>query len=179
VVPALAGVGGVAGRVRGVMLTIIGCGNPNRSDDGAGVAVAQRLLSELGRQPRAGVQVFDTGTSGIEVMFKARGSSELVLVDACSSQSEPGAVFEVPGHLLERVPEPAFNLHGLRWDHALHAGKKIFREEFPEQVTVYLIEKLSLDLGIGLSPVVERAVTIVVERILARVRAGCSAAASA
>jgi hydrogenase maturation protease len=160
------------------MLTIIGCGNPNRSDDGAGVAVAHRLLCELGGQAPPGVQVFDTGTSGMEVMFKARGSRELVLVDACSSRSEPGAVFEVPGHLLERVPEPAFNLHGLRWDHALHAGRKIFREEFPEQVTVYLIEKQSLDLGIGLSPLVERAVAIVVERILARVRAGRAVASA-
>ena len=160
-------------------MTIIGCGNPTRSDDGAGVAVAQRLLSELGGQPPPGVQVFDTGTSGLEVMFKARGSRELVLVDACSSQSEPGAVFEVPGHLLERVPEPAFNLHGLRWDHALHAGKRIFREEFPEQVTVYLIEKQSLDLGIGLSPAVERAVALVVLRILARVRVGRGVVATA
>lgn len=151
------------------MLTIIGCGNPNRSDDGAGVAVAQRLRVAFAAQPLPGVQAFDMGTSGLEVMFKARGSRSLILVDACSSGSKPGAVFNVPGHELERVPEPSYNLHGVRWEHALYAGRKIFRQEFPEDIAVYLIEKQTLELGVGLSPPVEQAVARVVAMIFLRV----------
>jgi hydrogenase maturation protease len=152
------------------MLTIIGCGNPNRSDDGAGVAVVQRLVGELGSAPVAAVRIFDAGTNGMEVMFKARGSSELVLVDASASNGEPGAICEVPGERLENVPDPGQGLHGFRWDHAIYAGKRIYGREFPERVTVYLIERQSLELGIGLSDPVERAVKRVVERLLARVR---------
>jgi len=151
-------------------LTIIGCGNPNRRDDGAGVVVARRLLERLGGAPPAGTRVFDAGTSGIEVMFQARGSSELVLVDASSSGSEPGAVHEVPGARLEHVPQPAFGLHGFRWDHALFAGRQIFGRDFPERVTVLLIEGQTLELGVGLSEPVERAVARVVESLLARLR---------
>jgi hydrogenase maturation protease len=154
----------------GAMLTIIGCGNPNRSDDGAGVAVVQRLMQELGSAAPAGARLFDAGTNGIEVMFKARGSAELVLVDASTSGAEPGAIHEVPGERLENVPEPAHGLHGFRWDHALYAGRKIYGREFPERVTVYLIERQTLGLGIGLSEPVERAVKRVVTLLLARVR---------
>jgi hydrogenase maturation protease len=152
------------------MLTIIGCGNPNRSDDGAGVAVVQRLIERIGRAPADDVRIFDAGTSGMDVMFKARGSSELVLVDASSSASEPGSICTVPGERLENVPDPGYSLHGFRWDHALYAGKRIYGSDFPRRVTVYLIERQSLDLGIGLSERVERGVEHVVELLVARVR---------
>ncbi len=153
------------------MLTIIGCGNPNRSDDGAGVAVVRRLLERLGNEAPKGSRIFDAGTAGMEVMFKARGASELILVDASSSNSEPGSIFDVPGQLLASVPEPGHGSHGFRWDHALHAGKRIFRHEFPDRVTVYLIEKQTLELGLRLSEPVERAVTRVVEIIINRLQA--------
>jgi hydrogenase maturation protease len=166
VVQALAGV-----RATSDMLAIIGCGNPNRSDDGAGVVAAQRLLASFELAPVPGVRVFDTGTSGLEVMFKARGSSELILIDACRSGSEPGAIFELPGRELERRPEPSYTLHGVRWEHALYAGRKIFKDDFPEHVTVYLIEQQNLELGLELSPPVARAVERVVAKILERVRA--------
>jgi hydrogenase maturation protease len=151
------------------MLTIIGCGNPNRSDDGAGVAVARQLALRLGDVPESDVRIFDAGTNGIEVMFKARGSSELVLIDASTSDGEPGSIYEVPGEQLMNVPDPGHGLHGFRWDHALYAGKKMFGREFPERVTVYLIERQSLEFGIGLSEPVERAVRHVVEVLLNRV----------
>ena len=152
------------------MLTIIGCGNPNRGDDGAGVAVVQHLMQALGGTAPAGVRLFDAGTNGLAVMFEARGASNLVLVDASATGAEPGAVHEVPGERLENAPEPGHGLHGFRWDHALYAGRRIYGREFPERVTVYLIERQTLDLGIGLSEPVERAVKQVVGLLLARVR---------
>lgn len=153
------------------MLTIIGCGNPNRSDDGAGVCVVHRLRARLGGTDVPGVRIFDAGTDGMGVLFQARGSAALVLVDACRSGSEAGAVFEVPGAELESPPAPSFNLHDFRWDHALFAGRQIFADEFPEDVTVYLIEAERLELGLELSDPVDRAVNRVVDRLLERIRA--------
>jgi hydrogenase maturation protease len=75
-------------------LTIIGCGNPVRSDDGAGVAVLQALR---GHALPADVALIDAGTSGLEVMFQVRGARRVIIVDACRSGSEPGAVFRLPG----------------------------------------------------------------------------------
>lgn len=153
------------------VLTIIGCGNPNRSDDGAGIAVVRRLMDRLGGDRSESARLFDAGTNGMQVMFEARGASELVLVDASSSRSEPGSIFEVPGEMLQNVPAPGHGLHGFRWDHALYAGKKIYGRDFPDRVTVYLIESQTLELGIGLSEPVERAVARVIDRILERMNA--------
>jgi nitrogen fixation protein NifQ len=51
------------------------------------------------------------------------------------------------------VPAPhSLNLHDFRWDHALHAGRMIYREAFPPCVKVLLIEAATLDFGLGLSP---------------------------
>lgn len=134
------------------MLTIIGCGNSNRSDDGVGVVVAQLLQAYLRKQPREDVRVFDAGTAGMDVMFQARGSSKLMIIDASSSGTEAGAIFKVPGAEMQADYEPEYSLHSFRWDHALYAGRKIFREQFPSDVTVYLIEAQSLALGLELSP---------------------------
>ena len=147
------------------MLTIVGCGNCNRRDDGVGVYVAQKLQVFLKNRPNPGVRIFDAGTAGMDVMFQARGSSAIILVDANRSGSKPGSIFEVPGKELENRPEPSYNLHDFRWDHALYAGKRIFKEDFPSEITVYLIEVADLGFGLELSPEVQAAATRVCETI--------------
>jgi len=147
------------------MLTIIGCGNLNRSDDAVGVIIAQRLQKFLAENPHPHVRVYDCGTAGMEVMFQARGSKQLVIIDASSTGSEPGAVFKVPGKELEALPEPSYNLHDFRWDNALAAGQKIFKNDFPKEVTVYLIEAANLGLGLELSSVVKHSADLVFEEL--------------
>jgi hydrogenase maturation protease len=147
------------------VLTIIGCGNTNRSDDGVGVYVAQQLLQHLREKPEPDVQVFDAGTGGMEVMFHARGATRLILIDAAQTGSEPGSIYQVPGEELMADREPGYSLHDFRWDHALYAGQKIFRDSFPTDVTVFLIEAASLDLGLTLSTVVQQAATTVIQLI--------------
>ena len=148
------------------MLTIIGCGNSNRSDDGVGVWIARQLQAELGARPRPAVRVFDTGTGGMDVMFQARGARKLIIVDASRSGAEAGAIHTVPGSELAADRAPSYTLHDFRWDHALAAGRKIFRDTFPADVTVYLIEASSLEFGLELSPVVREAAG----RVLAALR---------
>lgn len=148
------------------MLTIIGCGNLNRSDDAVGVIIAQGLQQYLAQNPHPKIRVFDCGTAGMEVMFQARGSEKLIILDASCTGSEAGAIFKVPGNELEALPEPSYNLHDFRWDHALAAGRKIFGDDFPQEVTVYLIEAANLDLGLELSPVVRRSADLVFAELI-------------
>lgn len=151
------------------MLTVIGCGNPNRSDDGVGVEIVRRLAVILGDKYADRVRIIDAGTDGMSVMFKARGATSLVLIDACCSGSDAGAIFEVPGHELEGAPPQSFNLHDFRWDHALYAGRRIYKEEFPTNILVYLIETQDLAHGRVLSAPVEKAANLVVERLQRRI----------
>ena len=152
------------------MLTIIGCGNLNRNDDAVGAIIAQRLQQFLAENPYPNVQVYDCGTAGMEVMFQARGSKHLTIIDASSTGSEPGAVFKVPGEELEALPEPSYNLHDFRWDNALAAGRKIFKDDFPQEVTVYLIEAENLGFGLELSPAVKRAADIVFAEVIEMIK---------
>lgn len=153
------------------MLAIIGCGNTNREDDAVGVYVAQQLLEIQSKKNWNGITIYDAGTAGMDIMFKARGCKSLIIVDANQSNSAPGTIFEVPGSELENAPEPSYNLHDFRWDHALFAGKKIYKEDFPTDVIVFLIEIRNLSMGIGLSTEVQKSGDRVVEKILKRIDA--------
>lgn len=145
------------------MIAIIGCGNSNRQDDGAGPEVI-RLLQQMGVASQA-VRLFDAGTDGMSVMFSARGCTRLIIIDAANEGTEPGAIYEVPGSELSHSYVRSLNLHDFRWDSAIHAGRQIFREAFPQDVTVFLIGAEGLGFGIGLSPKVAESVRQVAARI--------------
>jgi len=149
-----------------LVLTIIGCGNSNRTDDGAGVYVARCLKEYLKGNPKENVQVFDAGTGGIDVMFHARGSEKLIIVDASKTGSVPGTIYEVPGEELAAERETSYSLHDFRWDHALDAGRKIFKTDFPDDVTVYLIEAENLEMGLEMTDRTASAAKKVIERIV-------------
>jgi hydrogenase maturation protease len=151
------------------MIAVIGCGNPNRGDDGAGPAVVGALLAR-GYGER-GVRLLDAGTDGLAVMFASRGCRALIVVDACRSGSPPGAIFEVPGGEVEAAHQPSLTLHDFRWNHALYAGRRILREDFPTDVTALLIESQTVAFGVGLSPDVAAAAEKVTARIEAMIAA--------
>lgn len=150
------------------MLTIIGCGNANRRDDAVGVLVAQRLCERLAKHPVPGVQALDCGTAGMEVLYAARDSEKVILIDAVVSGAEPGAVFEVPATQLVSERERGLTLHDFRWDDALHVGARIYGPEFPERVDVFLVEAADTALGVALSPEVQAAADTVFSQILER-----------
>jgi hydrogenase maturation protease len=150
------------------MIAVVGCGNSNRCDDGVGPDVVRILRT---RPPDDRVLLIDAGTDGMAAMFAARGRRTLIIVDACRTGSPPGAVFEVPGAEVARSHVTAPNLHDFRWDDALYAGRQIFRENFPTDVVVFLIEAESVAFGIGLSQAVSAAAAIVAERIMELIEA--------
>jgi hydrogenase maturation protease len=119
------------------------------------------------------VRCADGGTGGMDVAFQMRGVPHVILVDACSSGSEPGALFKLPGTEVEHLPPLAgINLHAFRWDHAIAFGRWLLKDNYPEKVTAYLIEGEKFAVGEGLSPAVDRAVdelaTLLLERFAAR-----------
>lgn len=154
-----------------VAIAVIGCGNTNRRDDGVGPHIIGLLKD---RAFEDDVALFDAGTDGMGVMYRARGVARLIIIDAKAPENEPGAVYEVPGAILERPPSQSFNLHDFRWDHALYAGRRIYGEQFPKDVTVLLIEAGSVDYGLDLTDDVRLAAAKVADRIEAMIKAGSS-----
>ncbi|MEX0669862.1 MAG: hydrogenase maturation protease [Pirellulales bacterium] len=143
---------------------VIGCGNLLRGDDAAGPVLVRRMEE---RGLPEGVQCVDGGTGGMDVAFQMRGLPQVILVDACSSGSEPGTLFEVPGHEVENLPSPTgINLHAFRWDHAVAFGHWLLKDEYPEHVTAYLIEGERYEMGAGLSAAVDAAVDQLVDLLI-------------
>jgi hydrogenase maturation protease len=160
------------------MTAIIGCGNPTRSDDGVAGEVLRLIAArDIAKDPTI-VRLFDAGTDGVAVMFAARGCRRLLIVDACRTGAEPGAVFEVPGDELGNRHAPPLAAHEFRWDHAVAAGRHILRDDFPADVTVFLIEAGSLDFGLGLTPPAAASALRVADRIAALLGAAMPVAAA-
>ncbi|MBL9147944.1 MAG: hydrogenase maturation protease [Phycisphaerae bacterium] len=144
---------------------IIGCGNLLRGDDGLGPRLVRRLW-ELGVGDC--VRLSDGGTSGMNVAFDMRGMRDVVIVDACRTGAPAGTVFEVPGDEVETPPLEAVNLHNFRWDHAIAFGKWLLKGDYPERVSVILVEAQSFEPGAELTPPVADALEKVARTLAAR-----------
>jgi hydrogenase maturation protease len=134
---------------------VIGCGNILRGDDAVGPTLIRHLWED--GVPRH-VTLVDGGTAGMDVAFKMRGAASVVLIDAAATGAEPGTIFEVPGHELEDLPPlDGLHSHQFRWDHALAFARWLLADQYPDEITVFLIEIAQTDPGAGLSPSVEKA----------------------
>ena len=150
-------------RTAGVL--VVGCGNLLRGDDAVGPVLVRRLLE---RGLPEGVEVADAGTSGMDVAFRMRGARRVVVVDAARTGGAPGTLYRLDGEDVEQLPPlEGLNLHSFRWDHALAFGRWLLKDEYPEQVVVYLVEADELELGAPLTPAVDGAVDALAERLLA------------
>ncbi len=146
-------------------VVIVGCGNVLRGDDAAGPLLV-RKIRELGCPQ--GVRLVDGGTAGMDVALQMAGAREVVIVDACTSGSTPGDVFELPGDELEVPPLAGMNLHAFRWDNAIAFARWLLKEQYPKDVRVTLIEAQTLDYGAPLSEPVARSVDLVARGLIAR-----------
>ncbi len=158
------------------MIAVIACGNLNRSDDGAGPAVLRLLRQDPALSGQAGLRLYDAATDGLAVMFQARGCDELLLLDASRGGQEPGSIHELPGEAFVSRREPPRDSHALRWDDALTIGQRLYREDFPGRVRVFLIEAGNLSLGLELSPAVDRSARLLAGRLAKELRTRLEAA---
>jgi len=146
---------------------IIGCGNLLRGDDAVGPILVRQLLEH---DLPAQVRLADGGTAGMDVAFAMRGTQRVIIVDACQTGDPPGTLYKVPGDVLENLPPvTGLHMHAFRWDHALAFGRWLLKDEYPQEVIVYLVEVASLTYGEPLSPFVqgalEKLITILLQEI--------------
>lgn len=145
-------------------LLVVGCGNLLRGDDGVGPILIRHLWE--GGVP-SGIRLVDGGTAGMEVAFQMRGAERVVIVDACVTGEEPGTVFKLPGPAVEDLPPlSGLHTHSFRWDNALAFARWLLGEDYPSDVTVYLIEASNFSPGAELEPAVREAM----HRVIALVR---------
>jgi hydrogenase maturation protease len=140
---------------------IIGVGNCFRRDDGVGLVIAQRLGGREGI--RATVrQESGEGTALLEAWC---GADRVILLDAVSSDAEAGTVMRLDA-AAQAIPARLFHCssHAFGIAEAIALGRVLGR--LPPRLIVYGVEGANFEAGVGLSPPVERAVTLVVQAVL-------------
>lgn len=163
---------GALGAVDRIDTLVVGCGNLLRGDDGVGPVLVRELWEAFGAQLPTGVELVDGGTAGMDIAFKMRGVREVLMIDAAATGSPPGTVFEVPGEELETLPPlEGLHTHLFRWDHALAFAHWLLKDDYPDRVTVWLVEVDDVTLGAELSASARTGLANVKQRILSRLDA--------
>src|ERR1022692_5025287 len=141
-------------------MLVAGVGNIFLGDDGFGVEVARRLATA---DLPDWVRVADYGISGMHLAYDlANGYESTILIDATPRGGEPGTIYTIELEPSER-PSPAplsgsqlFDAHGMQPDVVFGVLDMLGAEA--GRVLLVGCEPVSVDYGIGLSPVVTAAV---------------------
>jgi len=134
-------------------ILIAGVGNIFLSDDGFGVAVADRVRDE---PLPAGVKVADFGIRAVHLAYELmNGYDGLILIDAVARNGPPGTVYVIEPDL-EALKDPALDAHSMSPD-TVFSLLKSFGIEL-KQVYVVGCEPADLGDGMDLSPAVAAAV---------------------
>lgn len=143
---------------------VIGVGNPDRGDDGAGRAVVRGLCGTLPDDVE--IVEHEGETTGLVGLLD--GAAAAFLIDACASGTPAGTVRRYD--VAERsLPAASFGLssHGLGLAEAIELARALGC--LPPCCVVYAIESLSFAIGAPLSPPVAAAVGDVVARVSAEI----------
>ena len=139
---------------------VIGIGNPDRGDDGAGIQVARSLV---GMHPPS-IEILEKSGEGAELMECWRGVERVILVDAVQAAGKPGAIHRLDPHA-DLFPSDFFHYssHAFSVAEAIEISRVL--GELPPAMLVYGIEGFDFQPGLSLSPAVAAAVELVAEEI--------------
>ncbi len=128
-------------------------GNILRRDDGFADAVLGALRDE---ELPAEVELFDAGTSIIDLMEVFHGRERLIVIDAVQGGQAPGTLYRFSPEEVEAEAIPTASLHQVGLLETLKLGELVGCR--PKSAVVIGVQPEATDLGIGLTPKVAVAV---------------------
>ena len=146
-------------------IRIIGIGNTFRSDDGAGIAVVQRVREQIA----TGITVTEESGEGTALLEAWKGARAVIVVDAVHSGAPPGTIHRLDACAKE-IPRQFFHYstHAFGVREAVQLGRAM--NQLPPRLIVNGIEGKNFGAGVGLSTEVEQASIAVAARVLDEVR---------
>ncbi|MGH1478629.1 MAG: hydrogenase maturation protease [Geminicoccales bacterium] len=146
-------------------LLIIGVGNPDRGDDGAGRAVIRALRARIGARADNDTPTLIEQSGESTLLIEAmQGFSNVVIIDAADFGAMPGSHrrFDV-GEAALPSNLTGMSSHGFGVPQAIELARAL--GTLPERCTVYAIQAVSFEAGEPLSPAVATATDIVATEI--------------
>jgi hydrogenase maturation protease len=139
---------------------VLGIGNIERGDDGAGCQVARLLRHMLGGR----AEVIEQDGEATVILARIEGRDTAYLVDACVSGAPGGTVHRID---VKQEPLPQaysdVSTHGFGLAAAIELGRAL--GQLPRRTIVFAIEGERFDPGAPLTEPVATATVIVADRI--------------
>ena len=142
-------------------MLIIGCGNRQRSDDGAGILVAERLRD-------LGIPAETRSGEAADLIEAWRGADDVIVVDAVMTGAPVGTVQAWDARQPLASVSTTASTHGLGVAEAIGLAQVL--QCLPAQLQVYGIEGRRFEPGAEISPEVQRAIEDVAHRIIVSFR---------
>ncbi|MEO7647230.1 MAG: HyaD/HybD family hydrogenase maturation endopeptidase [Gemmatimonadaceae bacterium] len=142
---------------------VIGLGNPLMGDDGFGLVALARLRDDWTLE---GVELADGGTWGMSLLPLIEDSDRLVLLDAIAAGATPGAVVVLERDRLPIYLKRKLSPHQVDLSDVLAVAE--WRGKLPAETVAIGVEPESVQMGLELSPAVDRAVDTAVGVVIAR-----------
>jgi hydrogenase maturation protease len=143
-------------------ILIVGIGNIIMMDEGIGV-YAIRELEKLNLPST--VTILDAGTDVFKIMSCEQNFDMVIIVDAVQKKDIPGTIHRMSLDEIETEPTQN-NLHQISFVEALGLMKLSSSNIKNAKVILYGIEPETITFGVGLSPMVQRSLNLLIDIIL-------------
>ena len=137
-------------------IRVIGCGNVHRSDDAAGVLVAERLRA-------LGVPAEVQSGSAFELVESWYKDDDVVLIDAILTGSPVGTIRVWDGPWSQVPSNPQVSSHGFGVAEAINLARIL--QLLPHSLRVHGIEGRNFRMGEAVAPEVLRSIEEVAQQI--------------
>ena len=145
-----------------IPLLILGLGNVLLEDDGVGSAAIALLHDRF--EPPACVRVFDGGTLGLSLLPYLQMSDAVILVDAVRADGAPGTLVRLDGDDVAPAVATRLSPHQVGVADLLDGARWLGR--YPARVVLVGLVPASMELSVGLSPLVRASLPELVEQIV-------------
>jgi len=139
---------------------VLGLGNLLNRDEGLGVQALKLLDAQLDN--KNGFELLDGGVLGLNLLMIVEECSHLLILDAVNAGKSPGTVVELTKDQIPLYAGVKLSQHQITFQEVL--GLANIRGYLPEHLHLVGVQPESIAVGLELSPVVEKALPLVVQR---------------
>ena len=143
-------------------LLVLGLGNVLLADDGVGSAAVTELRDRY--EPCDGARVLDGGTLGLSLLPYLDQADIVILVDAIRADAPPGSFVRLDGDNVGPAVATRLSPHQIGVADLLDGARWLDR--YPARVILLGLVPESIELALGLTPSVARALPCLVTRIV-------------
>jgi hydrogenase maturation protease len=144
---------------------VLGVGNLLLRDEGVGVRVVQELQNAA---LPPGVEVFDGGTAGFDLIDAISGRRKVIVIDALDGDCEPGTILRLRAEELMAADRPALSLHDVGLLEALALARQL--GEAPTEMVIFAVQPADLSCGLELSPKIRARVPELIDLVLTELK---------